>query len=165
MIKTLDASRTKNFLASLASCSSKPAILSLVEPYSSRYIPKAADGSLPLCFTILYRAAYLNKNYSELLKIGKTVEIEATRDEVEQAEVQTRSQAQSRLWQKMRAGRITASRFKAACHTNPSKPSTSLIMSIQWNLSKRTLRERDTVLNTSPQRTKPNPQIYPSLSI
>ena len=36
---------------------------------------------------------------------------------------------------------------------------------IQWNLSKRTLRERDTVLNTSPQRTKPNPQIYPSLSI
>ena len=130
MIKTPDASRTKNFLASLASCSSKPAILSLVEPYSSRYIPKAADGSLPLCFTILYRAAYLNKNYSELLKIGKTVEIEATRDEVKQAEVQTRSQAQSRLWQKMRAGRITASHFKAACHTNPSKPSTSLIMSI-----------------------------------
>ena len=36
---------------------------------------------------------------------------------------------------------------------------------LQWNLSKRTLRERDTVLNTSPQRTKPNPQIYPSLSI
>ena len=40
-----------------------------------------------------------------------------------------------------------------------------MITGIQWNLSKRTLRERDTVLNTSPQRTKTNPQIYPSLSI
>ena len=41
--------------------------------------------------------------------------------------------------------------------------SVSLLRDIQWNLSKRTLRERDTVLNTSPQWTKPNPQIYPSL--
>ena len=32
---------------------------------------------------------------------------------------------------------------------------------LQWNLSKRTLRERDTVLNTSPQWTKPNPKFIP----
>ncbi len=30
----------------------------------------------------------------------------------------------------MRAGRITASRFKAVCHTDPSNPSKSLNMSI-----------------------------------
>ena len=45
-------------------------------------------------------------------------------------EEKTRKQASSRLWFRMRAGRVTASKFKAACCTNPSKPSHSLIMSI-----------------------------------
>lgn len=130
MSKTADITRTKNFLASLASCSSKPAILSLVEPYSSQYIPKAADGSLPLCLTTLYKASYLSKNNSELLTISKEVKIEVTKDEIDQAEIVTRSQVKSRLWQKMRAGRITASCFKAVCHTDLSNPSKSLIMSI-----------------------------------
>ncbi len=130
MIKRADITRTKNFLASLASCSSKPAILSLVEPHSPQYIPKAADGSLPLCLTTLYKASYLSKKCSELLTISKEVKIEVTKDEVDKAEIVTRSQVQSRLWQKMRAGRITASRFKAVCHTDPSNPSKSLIMSI-----------------------------------
>ena len=45
-------------------------------------------------------------------------------------ELKIRMQANSRLWFQMRAGRITASKFKAACHTNPASPSISLIMSI-----------------------------------
>ena len=35
-----------------------------------------------------------------------------------------------RVWFRMRTGRITASNFKRACHTDPANPSKSLIMSI-----------------------------------
>lgn len=45
-------------------------------------------------------------------------------------EEKTRDQARSRLWFRMRSGRITASRFKCACCTNPASPSLSLIMAI-----------------------------------
>ena len=44
------------------------------------------------------------------------------------AEKNTRDQVASRLW--LRAGRVTASKFKRACHTDPAIPSMSLIMSI-----------------------------------
>ena len=45
-------------------------------------------------------------------------------------EEKTREQASSRLWFRMRTGRITASKFKNACHTDSARPSHSLIMSI-----------------------------------
>ena len=45
-------------------------------------------------------------------------------------EEKTRDQANSRLWFWIRTGRITASKFKAACHTDPTCPSQSLIMGI-----------------------------------
>lgn len=45
-------------------------------------------------------------------------------------EAETRSQGQSRLWHDLRAGRVTASRFKAAARTDPLNPSKSLIRQI-----------------------------------
>ena len=56
IFKAPNASRTKAFLDSLATCSSKPAILSLVEPHSSRYVPKSVDGSPPVCLSTQYNA-------------------------------------------------------------------------------------------------------------
>ena len=50
-IKAPDHDEFKNFLDALSSCPSKPAILSLVEPHSSRYIPKSLYSSLPICLT------------------------------------------------------------------------------------------------------------------
>ena len=47
-----------------------------------------------------------------------------------QVESKTKLQANSRLWYQMRAGRITASRLKGACRTNPAQPSISLIMAV-----------------------------------
>ena len=45
-------------------------------------------------------------------------------------EERTRKQANSRLWFRMRTGRVTASKSKSACVTDPQEPSHSLIMSI-----------------------------------
>ena len=129
-IKAPDQDQFKNFIDSLASCPSKPAILSLIEPHSSRYIPTSRDGSLPVCLSELFMPEYQKLNYGELLKIASEKMITVTEAEAKQVETKTRTQSNSRLWFRMRTGRTTASRFKSACHTNLAQPSVSLIMGI-----------------------------------
>ena len=53
-----------------------------------------------------------------------------TKKQQELVEEKTHEQASSGLWFRMRTGRITASKFKNACHTDPECPSQSLILSI-----------------------------------
>ena len=43
---------------------------------------------------------------------------------------QNHSQSQIYMWYKYRAGRVTASRMKAVCHTNNASPSQTLVKSI-----------------------------------
>ena len=69
-VKAPDHDNLKEFLGALGSCSSKPAILSLVEPYSYKYIPKTLNSTLPVCFTELFKPEYLELNYGELLKLA-----------------------------------------------------------------------------------------------
>ena len=45
-------------------------------------------------------------------------------------EGESKEQHQSKLWFEHRAGRVTASNFKAASRTNPQKPSATLIRRI-----------------------------------
>ena len=116
--------------ASLAKCSSKPAILSLVEPYCSQYVPKSLDEGLPSSLSCLYTPELLNFNYGELLKHAKENTVSVSLDQIKTVEEKTRDQANSRLWFRMKSGRITASRFKSACCTKPEAPSFSLIMSV-----------------------------------
>ena len=78
----------------------------------------------------LYRTEYLSLGYHELLEIAGNTEVNITANQGRAAEAGTRNQANSRLWFRMRCGRITASKFKSACHTDPASPSVSLIMAI-----------------------------------
>ena len=71
----------------------------------------------------LFKAEYLRMNYGELLKEGEKCTITVTTEEAKVVEQQTRGQAKSRLWFRMRTGRITASQFKAICHTDVNSPS------------------------------------------
>ena len=68
--------------------------------------------------------------FHELLKECESVSLNITDKMAQNVEAATRDQSKSKLWYKYRAGRITASRMKAVCHTNPSKPSQSLIKGI-----------------------------------
>ena len=63
---------TDVFFASLSTCKTKPAILSLVEPYASNYIPKSLDENLPLCLSGLYKPENLFMCYGVLLKVCET---------------------------------------------------------------------------------------------
>ena len=119
-----------NCFASLDSCPCKPAILSLVKKHSSGYIPKSLNPNLPMCLSDLFKSEYLQKNYGEILKHAEEVDISITQDKIRVVESETRSQAKSPIWFRMRTGRITASRFKSAAHCNPAFHPISLIMSI-----------------------------------
>ena len=67
--------------SSLAYCSSKPAILALVEPFSSSYVPKSLDPKLPMSLSQLFKPEYLRMNYGELLEEGEKCTITVTTEE------------------------------------------------------------------------------------
>ena len=88
----------KSFYSSLALCSSKPAILALVEPYSTHYFPESLDSKLPICLSQLFRSECLQMNYGELLNLAEKWTVAITAEKTRLAEEQTRGQATSRLW-------------------------------------------------------------------
>ena len=55
-----------------------------------------------------------------------------TQESMTAVEMETKGQSKSNLWFTYRAGRITTSRMKSACHTDPSHPSQSLIKAIAY---------------------------------
>ena len=60
----------------------------------------------------------------------KSASVEVTEEMAKLVEKATRSQSQSKLWFKYRAGRITVSRMKEVCHTDAGNPAQSLIKTV-----------------------------------
>ncbi|XP_061580348.1 inhibitor of growth protein 1-like isoform X1 [Cololabis saira] len=69
-------------------------------------------------------------DYSDVLSICNDINISVSEEQARAVEVATRDQASSKLWFRFRAGRITASKMKTACCTDPNKPAQSLIKSV-----------------------------------
>ncbi|KAL3890954.1 hypothetical protein ACJMK2_003223 [Sinanodonta woodiana] len=69
-------------------------------------------------------------NYSELLKKCQKIELIVSEEQAKAVESATREQSNSKLWHRFRTGRITASKMKNVCNTDPTFPSQSLIKSI-----------------------------------
>lgn len=118
-----------DFFKSISESKTKPAILSVISDYSKDYIPKELK-QLPKPLTFLFREENAKMSFQELLILCQGAEISITADDCHNIEVETKAQASSRVWFEQRAGRITASKFKSACHTNPEKPSISLVKAI-----------------------------------
>ena len=75
---------------------------------------------------------YLLLSYTDLLEKCEGVSLTITVEQARLLEEKTRQQARSTIWFEQRAGRVTASKFKAACHTDSTQPSASLIKSISY---------------------------------
>ncbi len=73
---------------------------------------------------------YLKLDYNELLTVCESLDINLTDEMAHSVEKETTLQSNSKLWFTYRAGRVTASRMKAVCRTDNSKPSQSLIITI-----------------------------------
>ena len=118
------------FFTTLSTCKTKPAILSIIPNFSTQYVPAIRNGTLPLPLQSLYNPKHLALNYLELLQVCDSTEIQVSQDMAKAVEKATIEQASSKLWYKFRAGRITASRMKQACHTDHTMPSQSLVKAI-----------------------------------
>lgn len=121
------------FLDLLASSKdARPVVLSLVADHCEKFIPSAFSLDLPLVLTDLHKPSYTTLSYFELLDLASaTVDtITVTAEQALAVERNTRDQSRSRLRFRMRAGRVTASRFKSVCSTDPASPSLSLVMSL-----------------------------------
>lgn len=106
---------------------SKPIALSLVSPFADSYVLKSC--TLPT-INGLFDKKYLDLTCPELLSVCNKTEIEISKEQITQVETDTITQAKGNNFFKHRAGRIGASQYKAACHSNPTVPSQSLIQSI-----------------------------------
>ena len=101
-----------------------------MESHSSSYVPSSLAKGLPPPLCDFFKPEHLKKSFEDLLQLSEDTEVVVTLDQSKAVEEETRTQANSRLWFRMRAGRITASKLKAVCSTDPAMPSVSLILSI-----------------------------------
>jgi len=108
----------------------KPGVLSVVPNHSDKYVPKSMSKDFPIPLISLKETKFVKMDYHKLLAACQSVSLCVTQTMADSVEEATRDQSKSRLWFKYRAGRITASRMKAVCHTNADKPSQSLIKTI-----------------------------------
>ena len=100
----------------------KPALLSIIPEHSDAYIMDYSMLSTPL--SNLFAEECMALSYSDLLKKCESVfaSLKVTEDQAKHIESATREQAQSTVWFRYRAGRVTVSRFKAAACTDPTQP-------------------------------------------
>ena len=119
-----------DFLSKLHMTGQKAAILSVTEPYADEYVPTVEQTSMPQMLSDLKDIDALTISYGSLLERADEVELKVPSDEVNNVEVATRGQAKNKLWQDFRAGRVTASKMKQVCSTDPANPSQALIMSV-----------------------------------
>ena len=117
------------FFKNITECLTKPVVLALVPELNNSYIPDTAT-SLPKPMGTLFNQDYMNLSMDALSVKCKEIALGLTEAECKSIETETRGRSSSPVWFQQREGRITASRFKAACHTNPDKPAKSLIKGI-----------------------------------
>ena len=121
-----------NFCSRLAESNPQASILSIIPDHSKNFVPQSCSKDFPISISALYESKYLDIPYDKLLQECEKAfdRLNVTSEQSSIVEQHTRDQAKSKLWFYHRAGRITASKFKAAVHTDAAMPSQSLIKSI-----------------------------------
>ena len=103
-------------------------LLALTDQFSDSYIPLYEQGLLPKPLSLLYEEVLI---FSQLLNKSESIyhNTKLTADQVKKVEEMTREQVNSKLWFQQQCGHVTASKLRAALHTNYSKPLKSLLQS------------------------------------
>ena len=120
----------KTFYSQMNATGTRPALLSVVPEYCHQFKTSHPDNILPPLLTDLYNPQYSTLSYPDLLKKCSDVQLTITQEEADNVEKATRAQASSKQWFRFRSGRITASKMKNVCRTNPDQPAQSLIQSV-----------------------------------
>ena len=130
-IVALTSAETSNFFDLLWKSDPEAAILSVIPSHSDLFV-KSQDTDRPPLLSSFFDEKFLNCTYEELIAASEDVfaNLSMTDKQARKVEETTRDQANSKDWFALRAGRITASKIRAAVHTNMEKPSVSLIKTI-----------------------------------
>lgn len=104
----------------------KPNVLRVLPAHCQQF--KVDDH--PTSLRALHQKQCEGKSLPELQEFCKDIDINVSPQASQKLEEDTRSQADSHLWFSARAGRITASKLHAVCHTNTDHPSISLVRQI-----------------------------------
>ena len=81
-----------NFFQKLSLSETKPAILSIVPPYSAKYESKSLQKIYPLVLSELYTPTAIEKNYLEVLQFSKKVALAMKTDKKEQESVEVQEE-------------------------------------------------------------------------
>ncbi|WAR31610.1 ING4-like protein [Mya arenaria] len=131
-VKTPRASEADfmSFCQKLSVLKSKPAVLSVIEPYAADYVPTCEKRDFPLILSELKDPDMIGEPLCTVQSKCKNIRVSCSKEQSENVEVETRLQSKSKLWNQFRAGRITASNMRSVVFTDPDKPSKSLVKKI-----------------------------------
>ena len=132
MPSTADECQQNAFLSMISSLEKPPIALSLFESYSTPFHHKAAipeKVKLPNDLRNLFSESNTKLPPGDLhTKVNETMRhLQVTPHQIQFLEKSTTAQSTSPLWWQARIGRITASVAHAVLHTDPVKPSNSLM--------------------------------------
>lgn len=131
-IAPLSVTDINDMLKKMEQLGHSSAVMRIVEPFATD-IAKKIGNILSSVFNI-FDENHMLKSHMELMQISKIINLSLDHEEVTRIEKATRNQSENENWYIQRAGRITASKFKAVCKTNKATPSLSLIKSICYPL-------------------------------
>jgi len=118
------------FLTALSKLRPKAAVLAACDDFAAAFRPKATTSKYPAPLVDLKDVKYQAMSRADLEEVCAEISISVTPEQAKHIEEATRAQADSKLWHVFRAGRVTASSMKAACHTSLEKPSPSLVRAL-----------------------------------
>ena len=117
------------FYEELFQTNTKPVMLSTIELYCSAYVARVVSEEFPITLGNIYNPKLLYSAKDVILEYcaNITKSLTVTDKLAQNVEVATTQQAKTKWWNKFRAGRVTASKARAAVKTNTASPAQSLV--------------------------------------
>ena len=105
-------------------------VLSTLPEHVRGFVEAEGSSNFPEPLLTLYSPAAGLLSFEDLLTMASQIQVTVTQDMAVNVEENTRGHVNTENWHKYRAGRITASNMRAACHTDIARPSLVLIKKI-----------------------------------
>jgi len=97
-VATVTDANISAFYDTLATCGTKPALLSIIPKFSSNYVAKRLLDAFPEPLSMLHKPAYMKLEYHELLEACEAMTVDITKEMALAIENETRLQSNLKLW-------------------------------------------------------------------
>ena len=111
----------------LSSTGSKAAVLRVVPEHGKAFRPTVLANKVPPVLTDLFEQSHSKLPFNELVNKCDEIEITVTQEQAKCVMQATKTQSTNKQWFRFRSGRVTASKIKRICRSNPDQPSQYII--------------------------------------